>query len=152
MAGEEWLILVPENWNRHVQWAWRFGPCELGAGPRGLPPQAPRSTKWTPCVTDVGRRRYRRFSLSVLVCRSTERHVHRVKGCTDCSQPVIAPVRVFVVFLSPKIDFHHFTHYWMATRTPHRRILAITDFPFASKNGVYIANTMSKYLQPRTTV
>ena len=23
-AGEEWLILLPQKWNRHVQYAWRF--------------------------------------------------------------------------------------------------------------------------------
>ena len=23
-------VLLPEKWNRHVQYAWRFDPCELG--------------------------------------------------------------------------------------------------------------------------
>ena len=29
-AGEQWLVLRPAKWNRHVQYAWRFDPCELG--------------------------------------------------------------------------------------------------------------------------
>ena len=42
-AGERWLILLPKKWNRHVQYAWRFGPCELGPqGARKPPPRAPR--------------------------------------------------------------------------------------------------------------
>ena len=28
-AGEQWLVLLPEKWNKHVQYAWRFDPCEL---------------------------------------------------------------------------------------------------------------------------
>ena len=28
-SGEKWLVLLPEKWNRHVQYAWRFDPCEL---------------------------------------------------------------------------------------------------------------------------
>ena len=28
-AGEQWLVLLPEKWNRHVQYSWRFDPCEL---------------------------------------------------------------------------------------------------------------------------
>ena len=27
-AGEEWLFLRPEKWNSHVQYAWRYDPCE----------------------------------------------------------------------------------------------------------------------------
>ena len=52
-AGEEWLILLPQNWNKHVQYAWRFDPCELA--PQGAakpPPQAPRVDTVDPCVTD----------------------------------------------------------------------------------------------------
>ena len=42
-AGERWLILLPKKWNRHVQYAWRFDPCELGPqGARKPPPRAPR--------------------------------------------------------------------------------------------------------------
>ena len=39
-AGEKWLILLPQKWNKHVQYAWRFDPCELG--PEGQPKPAPR--------------------------------------------------------------------------------------------------------------
>ena len=39
-AGEKWLILLPEKWNRQVQYAWRFDPCELA--PRGVPRPPPR--------------------------------------------------------------------------------------------------------------
>lgn len=52
-AGEEWLCLKPGNWNRHVQYAWRYDPCELA--PQGTarpPPQAPRADEIDPCVTD----------------------------------------------------------------------------------------------------
>ena len=38
MAGEKWLILLPVKWNRHVQYAWRFDPCELGVAGRPKPP------------------------------------------------------------------------------------------------------------------
>ena len=30
-SGERWLVLLPEKWNKHVQYAWRFDPCELAA-------------------------------------------------------------------------------------------------------------------------
>ena len=42
-AGEKWLFLYPKRWNKHVQYAWRYDPCELG--PQGCaqpPPAAPR--------------------------------------------------------------------------------------------------------------
>ena len=39
-AGEQWLILLPEKWNKQVQYAWRFDPCELV--PRGAPRPPPR--------------------------------------------------------------------------------------------------------------
>ena len=43
-AGEQWLILLPEKWNKHIAYAWRFDPCELGAGgcrrPKPRPPIA----------------------------------------------------------------------------------------------------------------
>lgn len=29
VAGEKWIILKPNLWNRHVCYAWRFDPCEL---------------------------------------------------------------------------------------------------------------------------
>ena len=28
-AGEQWMILHPEKFNKHVQYAWRFDPCEI---------------------------------------------------------------------------------------------------------------------------
>ena len=30
-AGEKWLFLKPVKWNAHVQYAWRYDPCELAA-------------------------------------------------------------------------------------------------------------------------
>ena len=42
-AGEQWLILLPEKWNKQVQYAWRYDPCELEpAGRPKPPPRAPR--------------------------------------------------------------------------------------------------------------
>ena len=29
-AGEQWLILLPKKWNKHVHYGWRFDPRELG--------------------------------------------------------------------------------------------------------------------------
>ena len=41
-AGEQWLVLLPEKWNRHVQYAWRFDPCELAPPGSAVPhPSAP---------------------------------------------------------------------------------------------------------------
>jgi hypothetical protein len=41
-AGEQWLVLLPEKWNKHVQYAWRFDPRELVAqGSAVPPPRAP---------------------------------------------------------------------------------------------------------------
>ena len=37
-AGEKWLILLPDKWNKQVQYAWRFDPCELGPQGRTKPP------------------------------------------------------------------------------------------------------------------
>ena len=59
-AGEEWLFLKPDKWNQHVQYAWRYDPCELapqGATlrPQGAarpPPRAPQFDERDPCVTD----------------------------------------------------------------------------------------------------
>ena len=43
VAGEKWLILLPNRWNRHVQYAWRFDPSELATpGGQKPPPSAPR--------------------------------------------------------------------------------------------------------------
>lgn len=43
-AGEKWLVLLPCKWNKHVQYAWRFDPCELSTtGGRKTPPREPIS-------------------------------------------------------------------------------------------------------------
>ena len=37
------MVLLPEKWNRQVQYAWRFDPCELApAGTRKPAPRRPR--------------------------------------------------------------------------------------------------------------
>ena len=42
-AGEQWLVLLPEKWNKHVQYAWRFDPCELVPQGSAVPrPSMPR--------------------------------------------------------------------------------------------------------------
>ena len=42
-AGEQWLVLLPDKWNKQVQYAWRFDPCELvPAGARKPAPRRPR--------------------------------------------------------------------------------------------------------------
>ena len=42
-AGEKWLFLHPKRWNKHVQYAWRYDPCELvSQGRSPPPPRAPR--------------------------------------------------------------------------------------------------------------
>ena len=42
-AGEKWLVLIPKKWNKHVQYAWRYDPCELTAqGSARATPRAPR--------------------------------------------------------------------------------------------------------------
>ena len=46
-AGEEWLSLHPKKWNRHVQYSWRYDPCELQN--RAARNNMPR----TPCVDTV---------------------------------------------------------------------------------------------------
>ena len=28
-AGEQWLILLPDKWNRQVHYGWRFDPAQL---------------------------------------------------------------------------------------------------------------------------
>ena len=39
-AGEKWLFLLPQRWNKHVQYAWRYDPCELAPPSRAPPPPA----------------------------------------------------------------------------------------------------------------
>ena len=43
-AGEmKWLVLLPGKWNKQVQYAWHFDPCELRPpGTPCPPPRAPR--------------------------------------------------------------------------------------------------------------
>ena len=50
MAGEKWMILLPKKWNKHVQYAWRFDPCELGLPARARPP--PRAPMLDDAMTD----------------------------------------------------------------------------------------------------
>ena len=49
-AGEKWLVLHPGKYNRHVQYAWRFDPCELGmqSSTAQQQPRAPRVELATP--------------------------------------------------------------------------------------------------------
>ena len=36
-------MLIPKKWNKHVQYAWRYDPCELGVqGSARPPPCVPR--------------------------------------------------------------------------------------------------------------
>ena len=43
VAGEQWVILVPDRWNKQVQMAWRYDPCELALPGRAQQqPRAPR--------------------------------------------------------------------------------------------------------------
>ena len=51
-AGEEWLILLPQKWNRHVQYAWRYDPLELLPSGCARPP--PRAPQVDDCATDYG--------------------------------------------------------------------------------------------------
>ena len=39
-AGEEWLFLKPEKWNKHVQYAWRYDPSELASQSAARPATA----------------------------------------------------------------------------------------------------------------
>ena len=42
-AGEQWLILLPKKWNKHVHYGWRFDPREFGGErEREAPPGAKR--------------------------------------------------------------------------------------------------------------
>ena len=52
-AGEERLFLRLEKWNSHVQYAWRYDPCELAPqGAARLPPREPQLDPEDPWVTD----------------------------------------------------------------------------------------------------
>ena len=54
-AGEEWLVLLPKKWSKHVQYGWRYDPCELlsqgGLAPIGTP-TTPTATPRPPVVDD----------------------------------------------------------------------------------------------------
>ena len=53
LSGVEWLFLRPDKWNRHVQYAWRYDPCELASRSAARAPQrAPRMDPVDPWVTD----------------------------------------------------------------------------------------------------
>ena len=49
-AGEKWLVLQPQKWNKHVQYAWRFDPCELL--PQGSPRPPPRAPRVDPAADE----------------------------------------------------------------------------------------------------
>ena len=54
-AGEKWMVLHPDRFNKHVQYAWRFDPSEIVRGGLVAPGQArcaPRQPVVDPCVTD----------------------------------------------------------------------------------------------------
>jgi superoxide dismutase len=53
-AGEQWLILLPDKWNKQVHYGWRFDPSELtSATPADAPIQpAKRARKQAPVVYD----------------------------------------------------------------------------------------------------
>ena len=44
------MVLPPDKYNKHVQYAWRFDPCELG--PQGQRKPRPRAPLFEDCVTD----------------------------------------------------------------------------------------------------
>ena len=36
-AGEQWLVLLPDKWNKQVQYGWRFDPRELASAQATAP-------------------------------------------------------------------------------------------------------------------
>ena len=44
-AGEQWLILLPNKWNKQQHYSWRFDPRELGAARAATPPQGRREAR-----------------------------------------------------------------------------------------------------------
>jgi hypothetical protein len=56
-AGEEWLVLLPKKWNKHLQYGWRFDACELRAqgaqGAQGGAERPVRAPRVDMCETDV---------------------------------------------------------------------------------------------------
>ena len=52
-AGEEWLFVLPNKWNKHVQYGWRYDPCELVPKGAARPkPREPVLDSVDPWVTD----------------------------------------------------------------------------------------------------
>ena len=53
-AGEQWLVLHPDRWNKHTQYAWRYDPSELGIGrpAAARPARPPRAPRIDECVTE----------------------------------------------------------------------------------------------------
>ena len=53
-AGEKWMVLLPEKWNRQVKYAWRFDPCELTQpGQRKPAPRDPTIEPWTSQMSEL---------------------------------------------------------------------------------------------------
>ena len=56
-AGEQWMVLHPDKFNKHVQYAWRFDPCDIASGGGqlaavGAQKRKPRAPIVEECVTD----------------------------------------------------------------------------------------------------
>ena len=49
-AGEQWMVLHPLKYNKHVQYAWRFDPCEIV--PEGSRKPRLRQPMEEECMTD----------------------------------------------------------------------------------------------------
>ena len=52
VAGEQWLILLPQKWNKHVQYAWRFDLSPPAAPGAGGAHAASRRVREDACETD----------------------------------------------------------------------------------------------------
>jgi len=44
-AGEQWMILLPKKFNKHVHYGWRLDPSELATAQE---PEAPPEATWIP--------------------------------------------------------------------------------------------------------
>ena len=53
-AGEQWLLLKPDKFNKQTQYAWRYDGCELTPGGELKPLGQPRSAAARPRVADAG--------------------------------------------------------------------------------------------------
>ena len=74
LAGEKWLVLQPQKWNKHVQYAWRYDPCEL------LPQGSPRPPPRAPRVDPV-RPLMRRNTLRSDVLRHVSKYCRALRSC-----------------------------------------------------------------------